>query len=245
MKRIVIVGATSAIAQACARRWADAGGRFFLVARNETRLRQIADDIKARGGNAACWTLDIDDIAAHEPMWRAARENLGEVDIVLLAHGTLPDQPACAASVELSTREIQTNGLSTIALLTIIANSMEQQRSGTIAVISSVAGDRGRPSNYVYGAAKALVSTFCEGLRARLHRAGVNVLTIKPGFVATPMTAGLPLPAALVSSPERVASDIDAAIAGRSSVLYTAWFWRWIMLVIKLIPATIFRRLSL
>jgi short-subunit dehydrogenase len=245
MKRIVIVGATSAIAQACARRWAVPGSRFFLVARNASRLQDIADDLVARGGVATCWTLDIDDVAGHEPMWRAARESLGEVDIVLFAHGTLPDQKACEASVELSLREMQTNGVSTIALLTLVANSMEQQRSGTIVVISSVAGDRGRPSNYVYGAAKSMVSSFCEGLRARLHRAGVNVLTIKPGFVDTPMTAGLALPAALVSSPERVARDIDAAIAARGSVLYTAWFWRWIMLVIKLIPATIFRRLSL
>jgi short-subunit dehydrogenase len=246
MKRIVIVGATSAIAQACARRWAGPDSRFFLVARNTSRLQQSADDLIARGAAAAvCWTLDIDDVAAHEPMWRAARENLGEIDIVLLAHGTLPDQKDCEASVELSIREIQTNGLSTIALLTLIANSLEQQRSGSIAVISSVAGDRGRPSNYVYGTAKAMVSTFCEGLRARLHRAGVNVLTIKPGFVATPMTEGLALPALLVSSPERVAGDIDAAIAARKGVLYTAWFWRWIMLVIKLIPTAVFKRLSL
>jgi short-subunit dehydrogenase len=245
MKRIVIVGATSAIAQACARLWAVPGSRFFLVARNESRLQQTADDLVARGAAAACWMLDVDDVSAHEPMWRAARESLGEIDTVLIAHGTLPDQKACEASVELSLREIHTNGLSTIALLTLIANSMEQQRSGSIAVISSVAGDRGRPSNYVYGAAKSMVSSFCEGLRARLHRSGVNVLTIKPGFVDTPMTAGLALPAALVSSPERVARDIDAAIASRASVLYTAWFWRWIMLVIKLIPVAIFRKLSL
>lgn len=245
MKRIVIIGATSAIAQACARRWAAADSHFFLVARNASRLQQIADDLVARGSAAACWTLDIDDVAAHESMWLAAQENLGTIDIVLLAHGTLPSQKECEASVELSIREIQTNGLSTIALLTLIANSMEQQRSGSIAVISSVAGDRGRPSNYVYGSAKALVSAFCEGLRPRLYRAGVNVLTIKPGFVATPMTAGLALPAALVSSPERVAGDIDAAIGARAGVLYTAWFWRWIMLVIKLIPIAVFKKLSL
>jgi short-subunit dehydrogenase len=245
MKRIVIIGATSAIAQACARRWAGPESRFFLVARNAPRLQQIADDLAARGGAASCWTLDIDDVAGHETMWNAARENLGTIDIVLLAHGTLPDQKNCEASAELSIREIQTNGVSTVAVLTVIANSMEQQRSGSIAVITSVAGDRGRPSNYVYGAAKALVATFCEGLRPRLHRAGVNVLTIKPGFVATPMTEGLALPAALVSSPERVAADIDAAIGARASVLYTAWYWRWIMLVIKLIPTAVFKKLSL
>lgn len=245
MKRIVIVGATSAIAQACAQRWAGSDSRFFLAARNGARLQQIADDLAARGSAAACWTLDIDDVGAHAPMWQAAQENLGQIDIVLLAPGTLPDQKACEASVERSIREIHTNGMSIVALLTLVANTMERQRSGSIAVISSVAGDRGRPSNYVYGSAKAMVSSFCEGLRARLHKVGVNVLTIKPGFVATPMTAGLALPAPLVSTPERVAADIDAAIAKSRGVLYTAWYWRWIMLVIRSIPVSIFRRLSL
>lgn len=245
MKRIVIIGATSAIAQACAQRWAVPGNRLFLVARNAQRLRQIADDLRARGAEAFEWPLDVDELAGHEAMWRGACEALGEVDIALIAHGTLPDQKACEASVAESLREIRTNGVSTVALLTTMANTLERQRHGTLAVISSVAGDRGRRSNYVYGAAKAMVSSFCEGLRARLHAVGVNVLTIKPGFVATPMTAGLALPGVLTATPARVARDIDAAIAARKGVLYTAWFWFWIMLVIRSIPVAIFKRLSL
>lgn len=245
MKRIVIVGATSAIAQACAQRWAVAGSQFFLVGRSADRLRQIGDDLVARGATVSCWQLDVDDLSAHAAMWAGAREALGDIDIVLLAHGTLPDQSACEASVERTLAEIRTNGLSTIALLTMMANTLEAQRHGTLAVISSVAGDRGRRSNYVYGSAKAMVSSFCEGLRGRLYAAGVDVLTVKPGFVATPMTAGLGLPPLLTATPARVAADIDAAIANRKAVLYTAWFWRWIMWIIKMIPTGIFKKLPL
>jgi decaprenylphospho-beta-D-erythro-pentofuranosid-2-ulose 2-reductase len=245
MKRILIVGATSAMALACARRWAESGTRFFLVARNAERLTQIAGDLAVRGADAESYTLDVDDVGAHAAMLQAAAKSLGGFDIVLIAHGTLPDQQACQQSVEQTLAQIQTNGLSTIALLTSIAGFMESQRHGSIAVISSVAGDRGRPSNYVYGAAKAMVSAFCEGLRGRLFKVGVHVLLIKPGFVATPMTAGLNLPKVLTASPEQVARDIDNALGKKSDVLYTAWYWRWIMLVIKAIPAAVFKKLSL
>ena len=122
---------------------------------------------------------------------------------------------------------------------------MEKDRSGTIAVISSVAGDRGRPSNYLYGTAKAAVNTFCEGLRARLHHAGVHVTTIKPGFVATPMTQGLNLPKLLVATPERVAKDIVKAIDSRKNTIYTPHFWRWVMLIIKSIPSFLFKKLKI
>lgn len=245
MKRVLIIGATSAMAEACAKRWAAPGNRFFLVARNAVRLDQIADDLIVRGAQAEVYRLDINHSAAHAEMLAAAKNSLGEFDIVLIAHGTLSDQSACQLSVEQTVAEIHTNGLSTVALLTLIANLMEPQRHGAIAVISSVAGDRGRPSNYVYGSAKAMLSAFCEGLRARLFKAGVHLLTIKPGFVATPMTAGLALPKLLTASPEQVARDIDNAISKKKNILYTAWFWRWIMLVIKAIPEPIFKKLSL
>jgi short-subunit dehydrogenase len=171
--------------------------------------------------------------------------SLGQVDIALVAHGTLPDQKACEQDVALALQEFSSNGLSVIALLTTLANRMEAQCSGTIAVISSVAGDRGRPSNYLYGTAKAAVSTFCEGLRARLFKSGVHVLTVKPGFVDTPMTQGLPLPGPLVAKPEQVAHDIYMAIAKRKDVVYTRWFWRGIMTIIRLIPNFVFKRISL
>lgn len=244
-QHIVIIGATSAIAEACARRWAEHPAHFFLVARNAARLDNIKSDLRARGANAESFALDANDLPGHTAMISAAQRVLGRIDIVLIAHGTLSDQKACENSADAAVAEIATNGTSTIALLTHFASVLESQRSGTLAVISSVAGERGRPSNYVYGAAKAMVTTFCEGLRARLFKVGVHVLVIKPGFVATPMTAGLKLPPLLTATPEAAAADIDAAIQRRRDVVFTRWFWRWIMLIIRMIPSAIFKKLSL
>jgi decaprenylphospho-beta-D-erythro-pentofuranosid-2-ulose 2-reductase len=246
MKNILIVGATSAIAIACARQWAAQGARFFLVARNGERLKQVADDLSARGAQlAACHQLDINSLDRHSGMLERCAAELGALDIVLVAPGTLPDQAACQADPTVAVREFNTNVTSVIALLTPIANTLEAQRRGALAVISSVAGDRGRPSNYLYGSAKAALSAFCEGLNARLFKAGVHVLTIKPGFVATPMTAGLPLPGPLVATADKVASDIVRAVEKRKDVRYTPWFWSIIMLIIRSVPRFAFKRASL
>lgn len=246
MKNILIVGASSAIATACARIWAAEHARFFLVARNENKLATIADDLRARGASdVQTHSLDMNNLPAHETMLAQAFSSLTSVDVCLVAHGTLPDQSACEQDVDLALREFSSNGLSVIALLTRLANRMEQQRSGTIAVISSVAGDRGRPSNYLYGTAKAAVSTFCEGLRSRLFKRGVHVLTIKPGFVDTPMTQGLPLPKALVATPDKVATDIVRSIEKKKDSIYTPSFWMGIMLLIRSIPGFVFKKLSL
>ncbi|MBC8722837.1 SDR family oxidoreductase [Paraburkholderia sp. 31.1] len=246
MKNIVIVGATSAIAIACARQWAKQGARFFLVARNMERLQQVADDLKARGAqHVLCQQLDIDQIGEHAAMMQRCSAEFGALDIVLVAPGTLPDQQACQNDADVAVREFNTNAVSIIALLTRFATVIEQQRRGTIAVISSVAGDRGRQSNYLYGSAKAALSAFCEGLRARLFKAGAHVLTIKPGFVATPMTAGLPLPGPLVATADKVAGDIVRAVEKGRDVIYTPWFWWGIMLIIRSVPGRVFKRLSL
>jgi decaprenylphospho-beta-D-erythro-pentofuranosid-2-ulose 2-reductase len=246
MKNILIVGGSSAIAVACARRWSEQGANLFLTGRHIARLDAVAQDLRVRGaGQVATHSLDMTDYAQHPAMLAACRAALGQIDVVLVAHGTLSDQAQCERDVESAMREMSTNAMSTIALLTLLAGVFEEQRSGMIAVISSVAGDRGRPSNYVYGAAKAAVTTFCEGLRARLFKAGVGVLTIKPGFVDTPMTAGLSLPGPLVAAPERVAVDIVRAIERRKDSLYTPWFWSGIMLVIRSLPQFLFKRVSL
>ena len=246
MKKILIIGAASAIASACARLWAADKAQFFLVARNPERLRQTADDLAARGAGAVhVYALDMNQFDQHAAMLEACYGALGSVDIALVAHGTLPDQAACQQDVALALREFSSNGLSVVSVLTLLANRMEAQRSGVLAVVSSVAGDRGRYSNYLYGTAKAAVSIFCEGLRARLFHAGVHVLTIKPGFVDTPMTKGLPLPGPLVATPERVARDIKRAVERRANVVYTLGFWALIMLVIKCVPDFVFKRLKL
>ncbi|MEX3900107.1 SDR family oxidoreductase [Paraburkholderia sp. BR10954] len=246
MKNIVIVGATSAIAMACARQWAREGARFFLVARNADRLQQVADDLTARGAQTVlCQQMDIDQLGEHAAMMQRCAVELGALDIVLVAPGTLPDQQVCQHNVDVAVREFNTNAVSVIALLTRVANVIEAQRRGTIAVISSVAGDRGRQSNYLYGSAKAALSAFCEGLRARLFKVGAHVVTIKPGFVATPMTAGLPLPGPLVATADKVAGDIVRAVEKGRDVVYTPWFWAAIMLIIRSIPGRVFKRLSL
>jgi len=231
---------------ACARRWAGRGARFFLVARDEARLAQVADDLSARGAEiAGVATLDAVDLAAHAGVLDHARTALAGIDVALVAHGTLPDQEKSERDALLAAAEMTTNATSVIALLTALANILESQRSGTLAVITSVAGERGRRSNYVYGSAKAAVSTFCDGLRIRLAQAGVRVVDIRPGFVATPMTAHLQLPQALVSTPARAARAIVDGIAAGRGVVYAPGFWRIIMLVVRSIPGFVFRRMKL
>jgi short-subunit dehydrogenase len=246
MRRVVIFGATSAIAQATARLFAARGDALLLVARDAARLRIVAEDLAVRGAmRAATATLDAADFDAHAAVLDAAERELGGIDVALIAHGTLSDQAQCQASVDALRREFDVNATSTMALLTVLANRMEQRRAGTLAVISSVAGDRGRQSNYVYGSAKAALSIFLGGLRQRLAKASVAVVTIKPGFVDTPMTAQFANKGALWAQPERIAAGIVAAIDKRRSVVYLPWFWRWTMLVIRHIPEPVFKQLKL
>jgi decaprenylphospho-beta-D-erythro-pentofuranosid-2-ulose 2-reductase len=245
MKRVLIVGAGSAIAQAASRIFAARGDALCLVGRNLAALEAIAADLRVRGANLVhVEILDANDFSAHGPLLVAAEQVLGGLDIVLIAHGTLSDQHACENSVDLTIRELTTNGVSVVALLTRIATLFEGQHSGAIAVISSVAGDRGRQSNYVYGSAKALVTAFLSGLRQRLRKSGVAVITIKPGFVDTPMTAAFPK-GVLWASPQQVAQGIVKAIDRSTAVAYLPFFWRPIMLIIRAIPETIFQRMTL
>jgi len=246
MKRILIVGATSAIACACARLWAADRSELFLVGRDREKLQQTCADLQARGARSVtAFVMDAGDIAAHSAMYDQCLATLQTVDICLIAYGSLPNQHACEQSVEQAMAQFTNNGSSVIALLTLLANRMAVQQGGTLAVISSVAGDRGRPSNYLYGAAKAAVSTFCEGLRARLFKSGVHVITIKPGFVDTPMTHGLTLPSWLIAQPDTVARRIVAGINRQVAVLYVPGFWCAIMLTIRAIPQSLFKRLNL
>jgi decaprenylphospho-beta-D-erythro-pentofuranosid-2-ulose 2-reductase len=245
MKRILIMGATSAIAEATARRFASRGDSLFLVGRNAQRLQAVADDLMVRGAHAACaYVLDACDIERYPVMLDAAAERMGGIDAALIAHGTLSGQFTCQSSIEQLLQEFTTNALSYIALCTQLANRFEAQHQGVIAVISSVAGDRGRQSNYVYGAAKAAVTAFASGLRQRLYSKGVRVVTIKPGFVDTPMTAAFKK-GLLWASPETVATSIVRAIDRGTPVLYTPWFWRPIMWIIRAVPEHVFRRLKL
>lgn len=245
MRRLLIVGATSAIAQAAARLFAAEGARLFLTGRDGARLDAIAADLTVRGADSVgTMVLDMNEIERHEALLDRATEAMGGLDSVLVAHGTLSDQEACERSVELTLHELSTNGTSVIALLTLVANRFEAQKQGTIAVISSVAGDRGRKSNYVYGAAKAAVTAFLSGLRGRLHGSGVAVVTIKPGPIATPMTAHLKR-TPLFATAEKAGRDVHAAVSKGRDVAYVPFYWQPIMLLIKALPERVFKRLNL
>jgi len=245
MKRVLIIGVTSSIAENCARVWAARGDELYLVARNEERLKTIADDLKVRGASKVTTNcLDLNNMDQHAYLLDEAVSAMSGFDIVLVAHGTLSKQKSCELSVEETMAEIQTNALSTISLLTLIANRFEAKKDGTICVISSVAGDRGRGSNYVYGSAKAMITAFSSGLRQRLHKSNVAVVTIKPGFVDTPMTVDFSKNL-LWSKPNVVATKIVRAIDVKKTEVYVPSFWWAIMLIIKVIPNRIFRKLKL
>jgi decaprenylphospho-beta-D-erythro-pentofuranosid-2-ulose 2-reductase len=245
MRKILIIGATSSIASATARLFAADGDALFLVARNNHKLKAVADDLSVHGaGQVQTALMDALDYDRHQAVINEAITQLEGLDVALIAYGTLPNQRACEASFELARREFETNALSVVSLLAHLANVFEPQGRGSIAFISSVAGDRGRQSNYVYGAAKAAVNTYLQGLRNRLARTGVHVLTIKPGFVDTPMTSAF-AKGVLWATAEGVATDILQAIVDRRDVLYTPWFWRYIMALIRVMPERLFKHTSL
>ena len=245
LKRILVIGATSSIAEHCGRLWASRGNILYLVARNKDRLNKVAAELRVRGATETfSYCMDLNAIDSHSTMLDAAEKALGEIDTVLIAHGTLPNQKACEFSVEEMLAEINTNALSSISLLTLIANRFEVKQAGTIAVVTSVAGERGRASNYVYGSAKAMITSFSSGLRQRLHKSNVAVVTIKLGFVDTPMTKDFKK-GVLWSEPSSVAAKIVRAIDRRNDELYVPMFWWVVMLIIKNLPNKIFKRIYL
>jgi decaprenylphospho-beta-D-erythro-pentofuranosid-2-ulose 2-reductase len=224
---------------------AEQGARFYLVARSPEKLKAVASDLETRGASAvSTCVMDLDDPSAHEPMLAEALKELETIDLALLAHGVLGDQEKAQADYAATEAILRTNLLSAISLITWLANYFEKTQQGTLAVISSVAGDRGRKSNYIYGASKGALNIFLDGVRNRIDRSGVHVLTIKPGFVATPMTAHLPQNA-LFAHPSAVGRGILKAIEKRKDVAYVPPVWALIMLIIRSVPNSIFKKLNL
>jgi decaprenylphospho-beta-D-erythro-pentofuranosid-2-ulose 2-reductase len=243
--KIAIIGATSAIAHETARCFARDGAELFLVARSEEKVQAVADDLTVHGAKQVeTFLLDLSDLSRHQELFDKAIITLNGLDILLIAHGTLGNQRKSELSVEETLKELNTNFTSVISLLTIAGNYFEQQKRGCIAVISSVAGDRGRQSNYVYGTAKGGVTVFLQGLRNRLAKSGVKVVTIKPGFVDTPMTAAVKK-GPLFAKPATVGRGVYEAMKQGKDVVYLPFFWRFIMLIVKSIPENIFKRLSM
>lgn len=245
MQKILIIGANSGMAEAVARLYAGRGAALHLLGRNAERLEALAADLRLRGAVQASHGLfDANDYAHHASVLDDAVHKLAGLDVALIAHGTLGDQKAAELDPAVALQELSANGVSVVSLATLLANALEAQGHGTLAVISSVAGERGRQSNYVYGAAKALVTAFTQGLRNRLAGKGVHVLTIKPGFVATAMTAHLKQ-GPLFASADKAARCIVQAIDKKKDVAYVPGFWALIMLVIRAIPEGIFKKLKL
>jgi len=245
MKKVLIIGGTSAIASEVALNFAKNGAELFLADINESRLNEVKIHIKALTQTKVdIGEFAIADVNCHKELFDRAFEALGEIDAVLIAHGTLPNQEEIQNSSEEVVNQLNINFISVASLATIAAEYFEKCSNGCIAVISSVAGDRGRKSNYIYGSAKGAISIFFQGLRNRLSARNINVLTIKPGFVDTPMTAHLPKNP-LYASAEVVGKAIyDSMIKGRD-VVYVPGFWRCIMMLIKMLPESIFKKLSL
>jgi decaprenylphospho-beta-D-erythro-pentofuranosid-2-ulose 2-reductase len=244
-KRVVIIGATSGIAQAAARIWAARGTRFALVARNPEKLSAVAADLKARGA-ALTETIvaDCADVDVPATLKRIV-EALGGIDIVLLAYALPGDQQACERAPEATAEVLRTNFTSAAAWCLAAASILEAQGSGALVVIGSVAGDRGRGSNYVYGASKAGLGALVEGIAHRLARSGARAVLIKPGFVDTPMTAGIANKGLLWAKPEGIASTIVAAAERGGPVVYAPAFWRAIMFVVRNVPSAIFHKTRL
>ena len=244
-QKILIIGATSAISHETAKYFAKNHAHIYLVARDPEKLQTLKNDLTVRGATRVeAHQLDLNNLDQHQEVIQTAIETLDGLDTVLISYGTLGDQQLCQQSVTKTIEELTTNFTSVISFLTILANYFEQQRHGCIAVVTSVAGDRGRPSNYVYGTSKGAVTIFLQGLRSRLSKSSVTVLTIKPGLVDTPMTAGLKK-GPLFAQPGQIGKGIYKAISKRKDVVYLPWFWRPIMFIVRSLPEPIFKRLSL
>ncbi len=246
-QNVLILGATSGIAQAVADRLAADGDRLLLAGRKQQELERLTADLRTRYDIAADF-VRFDALAFDEHPGFIARciEQLGQLDGVVLAHGYLPDQDEAQGAFHEAHRTIDVNYTSAVSLLEPVAAHFEGQKRGYICGISSVAGDRGRQSNYLYGSAKAGLSAYLGGLRHRLAKRGVNVITIKPGTVDTPMTFGrVNADSPLTAKPERVARDIVRAIRRGRPVVYTPWFWRCIMAIVRNVPERLFVKTKL
>jgi short-subunit dehydrogenase len=244
-RKILVLGATSGIAEATCRIWASQGASLFLVARNAEKLAAVAADLRTRGASYVDTAVaDLDDTDEHPALLAHAVNSLTGMDIAYLAHGILGDQAEAEQDFNAAAQVLYTNLMAPVSLLTWLANFCVQRHAGVLAVLSSVAGDRGRKSNYVYGSSKAGLSAFLAGLRNRVDREGVTVLTIKPGPTRTAMTVAMPK-SEKFADVDSVAESIVSAIDKRKDVLYVPFQWQPIMFVIRNIPERIFKKLNL
>lgn len=243
MKNVLILGATSDMAQAIAKKYAAEGYGLTLAARNMPLLEPVASDLGIRS-KAEVHTFEFDaaDFASHPGFYESLPS---KPDVVICVFGYMGDQMLVRSDFEEAHRTIDVNYTGAVSILNLVADDMEKRGQGTIIGISSVAGDRGRQSNYIYGSAKAGFTTYLAGLRNRLFKSGVHVMTVKPGFCRTKMTESLELPAALTAEPEQVANAVFQGMEKKRNVIYTLWMWRWVMLIIRHIPEFVFKKMGM
>lgn len=243
MKSVLILGATSDIARACAKKFAEEKFTIYLAGRDKNRLAADAKDLQIRT-NCEVATIHFDALSfsSHQQFYSKIKI---EPDVVICAVGILGDQKKAESDFNESKKIMDTNYSGCVSILNVIAGEFSKRGSGTIIGISSVAGDRGRQSNFIYGSAKAAFTAYLSGLRNRLSKNNVHVITVKPGFVNTSMTEGMNLPGLLTAEPETVANDIYRAYIKNKNIIYTKWFWRYIMMIIIHIPEGIFKKLNL
>lgn len=246
-KRIVIIGATSAIAERCARLWVqDPSADLTLVGRDASRTERVAADLRVRSPQSDIRVMQaefLDPAAVQAAVDAIVAE--GAVDVVLIAHGTLPEQGACQTDLFACRDALEINGISPVLYAEAFAGHLAAANRGTLALIGSVAGDRGRKSNYVYGAAKGLVTRYAQGLQHRFAGTQVRIVLIKPGPTDTPMTAHLKVRGARLASAEDVARTIMHAIGRGRAVVYVPGKWQLIMWVIRHLPAFVFNKLNI
>jgi decaprenylphospho-beta-D-erythro-pentofuranosid-2-ulose 2-reductase len=242
--QLLILGAGSDIGIAIAQQFARAEGAYIcLASRNLGLLEKKALDIETRYQvQARAVRFDARDYAGHPDFYRSLNP---KPDVVIFTAGYLGNQRTAQKDFQETQKVIETNFLGAVSILEIIAADFEAKGRGLIIGVSSVAGERGRQSNYLYGAAKSALTTFLSGLRNRLYPSHVRVMTVLPGFVRTRMTAGMKLPQLLMIEPEQVAEDVYRAYKTGKDIVYTGWFWRWIMGIIRNIPETVFKRMNL
>lgn len=244
-KRIIVLGALSAIAEASARYWAEQGASLLIAGRNEERLRSVASDLAVRGARVE---IAVVDFSADDPELNFAKwvQLLGGADAVLVAYGALGEQTRAESNLVDARNILNINFTSACLWCLVAARYLEQRRGGVLIVLGSVAGDRGRASNYVYGAAKAGLGVLVQGIAHRLAPVGARAVLVKPGFVDTPMTAHIARKGLLWARPEAI-GQIIVRISERPSgpIVYAPWYWRWIMLAIRMAPANIFHRTRL
>ena len=243
MASVLLLGANSDMAVAMARRFAKNKFDVILAARNTEPLALLKSDLEIRYGvRTEAVVFDALSFADHQTFYK----NLPFVpDVTICVFGYLGDQQKAMNEWTEAEKTLYTNYVGAVSILNVVAKDYERRKEGTIVGISSVAGERGRQSNFMYGSAKAGFTAYLSGLRNQLHKNNVNVITVLPGFVYTKMTENLTLPPALTAKPEQVAEAVYDAVIKKKNVVYVKWMWRWIMLIIKNIPEPVFKKMKL